>query len=214
MLAALRNPHRFDPLRALVTHLADGDRELAPHLAFVGKDWPDDPLWLCAVRRRDGRRVVLGRADAPADGLIAAVSASCAVPGYFAPVVVDGTPYIDGGVKSPTNADVLVTSDLDLVVAISPMSTAASLPFWRVDTEIRRRAGRTLRTELARLRARGMRTVTFEPGREVLDHSTLDFMNDAKRQEIVTAAFLETGEQARTGERGEMLAGLASRHVA
>ena len=27
--------------------------------------WPSDPLWLCAVRLRDGKRVVFGRPDAP-----------------------------------------------------------------------------------------------------------------------------------------------------
>ena len=32
-----------------------------------------------------------------------AVAASCAIPGYFAPVVVDGVRYVDGGAHSTTN---------------------------------------------------------------------------------------------------------------
>ena len=34
-----------------------------------------------------------------------AVAASCAGPGVFPPVEVDGRRYIDGGIRSPTNAD-------------------------------------------------------------------------------------------------------------
>ena len=34
--SALRSPSRFDPMRALVTHLADGRRSLREHVDFVG----------------------------------------------------------------------------------------------------------------------------------------------------------------------------------
>ena len=33
--------------------------------------------------------------------------ASCAIPGYFQPVVIGGTEYVDGGVHSVTNALVI-----------------------------------------------------------------------------------------------------------
>jgi hypothetical protein len=39
-----------------------------------------------------------------------AVAASCAIPGYFAPLDIGGVEYFDGGVRSPTNADVLRSS--------------------------------------------------------------------------------------------------------
>jgi len=212
VVAALRSPHRFDPLRALITHLPDGPRTLAPHVEFLGGDWPERALWVNAVRRRDGRRVVLGRDAVPDDGLAAAVAASCAVPGYFAPVAVDGTYYIDGGVKSPSNADVLRAARLDLVVAVSPMSSAVAQPPWGgLDALVRRRAGHRLRAELARV---GVPAVVFEPGAGVLACATLDFMSDDRRQEIVAAAFLETGEQALDSARAPVLAPLAKRHAA
>ena len=82
-----------------------------------------------------------------------ALSASCAVPGYFAPVVIQGDTYVDGGIHSPTNADLLAPADLDLVVVVSPMSGAANPR--SVDGIVRRRAGRVTR-QLRLLRAHGL----------------------------------------------------------
>ena len=90
--------------------------------------WPEPDLWICAVRRRDGRRVVFGRPGSPEAPIHLAVAASCAVPGYFAPVQIGGRSYIDGGVHSPTNAAVLRGAGLDVVIVISPMSGPAG---WR-----------------------------------------------------------------------------------
>ena len=64
-------------------------------------------LWICAVRRRDGRRVVFGRPGPPPAPIHLAIAASCAVPGYFAPVRIGERSYVDGGVHSPTNAAIL-----------------------------------------------------------------------------------------------------------
>jgi len=69
--------------------------------------------------------VVFGRPGAPEVPLHRAVAASCAVPGYFAPVHVGRHTYVDGGVHSPTNAAVLRGRGLDLVVVVSPMSGPA-----------------------------------------------------------------------------------------
>jgi len=38
-------------------------------------------------------------------GLARAVASSCAVPGIFPPVTIDGHRYMDGGMRSLTNAD-------------------------------------------------------------------------------------------------------------
>jgi predicted acylesterase/phospholipase RssA len=35
------------------------------------------------------------------------VAASCVIPAYFTPIRIDGVDYLDGGVHSPTNADLL-----------------------------------------------------------------------------------------------------------
>jgi NTE family protein len=213
--AVVRHPLRFDPLRALVTHLRDGELALRPHLEFLDGEWPSEELYVCAVRRRDGRRVVFGRDLTPRDGLGAAVAASCTVPGYFEPACVDGSLYIDGGVKSPTNADVLRGRGLDLVIALSPMSAAGRVSPRRIDALMRVHAGRQLNHELKILRAEGTRTLTLAPTRAVLDHVTTDFMSDESRNEIVQHAFLETGAQLRSAHKHGLLDGLGTRqHVA
>ena len=93
-----------------------------------GQSWPERDLWICAVRRRDGRRVVFGRPGSPDAPLHLAIAASCAVPGYFAPVKIHDHTYIDGGAHSPTNAAILRERGLDLVVVVSPMSGPTGLP--------------------------------------------------------------------------------------
>jgi NTE family protein len=50
-------------------------------------------------------------------GLVAAVAASCAVPGVWPPVTIGDRRYIDGGVRSSTNADLAAGADVILVVA-------------------------------------------------------------------------------------------------
>jgi NTE family protein len=54
----------------------------------VGERWPDPVTWICAVDLDSGERATFGSPSAPVVGLGRAVAASCAVPSYFAPVVV------------------------------------------------------------------------------------------------------------------------------
>jgi NTE family protein len=49
--------------------------------------------------------------------LVDAVAASCAVPGVWPPVTIDGRRYIDGGMRSVTNADLATGFDRVLVLA-------------------------------------------------------------------------------------------------
>jgi NTE family protein len=214
VLTTLRHPTRFDPVRALMTHMADGARTLAPHTEFLGESWPEQSLFINAVRRRDGRRIVFGRTHIPSDGMAAAVAASCAVPGYFAPVTVDGTQYIDGGIASPTNADTVRDCDLDLVIVVSPMTTSAKLSRYSFERVLRDRAGWQLRREVARIESPRTKVVVLEPGPEVLAHVTHDFMSEEHVNDIVAAAFLETGEQLRDRERAEIVAPLDHRVAA
>ncbi|PWU22677.1 MAG: hypothetical protein C5B48_09835 [Candidatus Rokuibacteriota bacterium] len=65
----------------------------------------DGRLSVAAVDIGSGRRVMFGAPGAPAAPVGAAVQASCAIPGVFRPVVLNGRSYVDGGVWSPTNLD-------------------------------------------------------------------------------------------------------------
>ena len=134
-----------------------GDAVAALRRAYAAA-WPAAPLWLVAVRRADGRRVVFGRPGAPPADVPSAVAASCAVPGYVRPVRIGGVEYVDGGVHSPTNADLLADLDLDLVVVSSPMSIDPGASRLRVDLPVRLRFHRFLRSELWALRRAGPRS--------------------------------------------------------
>jgi len=61
-------------------------------------------LWVTAVDADSGEFVVFGGPGCGAD-LVDAVSASCAVPGVWPPVRIGGRRFVDGGMRSATNAD-------------------------------------------------------------------------------------------------------------
>jgi len=129
--------------------------------------WPAVPLWLNAVRLRDGRRVTFGKDDDAGGDVGGAVAASCAIPGYYTPVTLAGEEYVDGGVHSPTNAD-LAADGPGLVLVSSPMSVgrAALRPRPELVGRLTHRAA--LRREVAGLRRAGRTVVTFQPGPEDL----------------------------------------------
>ncbi|MFB9409107.1 MULTISPECIES: patatin-like phospholipase family protein [Dactylosporangium] len=78
-------------------------------------DWPARSLRITAVDTADGAPAVFD----PSSGvpLHLAVAASCAVPCVFPPVTIDGKRYMDGGVRSGTNADLAEGATVLLVIA-------------------------------------------------------------------------------------------------
>ncbi len=195
-LARLAARQRMLPVGALAMLVPDGREVLAPHLEFLDGisdgTWPALPLLVCAVRRRDWRRIVFGGGESTVS-LSAALAASCAVPGYFAGVTVNGDTYVDGGVISATNADVLARHDLDLVIVVSPMTGDAQWP--SMSHLVRKLSRRTLDAELRSLRRHGVPTVVVEPGPDVTRHMSMDFMSDQASTDIVHSAFFDTGTQ-------------------
>jgi NTE family protein len=195
-LAKLAAKQRVVPVGALSMLLPDGREMLAPHLEFLDGitdgTWPDRSLLVCAVRRRDWRRTVFGPHESTAS-LSAALAASCAVPGYFAGVNINGDTYLDGGVISATNADALARFDLDVVVVISPMTGDAPWP--SLSHLVRTSCRRTLDAELRSLRHHGIPAVVIEPSRRVTRHMPMDFMSECASTVIVRSAFFDTGAQ-------------------
>jgi NTE family protein len=166
-----------------------------PYRRLFPDSWPDRPTWLCAVRLDTGRRVVFGRAGGPSASLADAVAASCAIPGYFVPVEIDGDRYVDGGVHSPTNADLVARLDLDVVVVSSSMSAAGR---WRraiptPEAPVRAAASWYLGREVAAIRRRGVPVLVFQPAAADLPELSGNAMDPAKRP----AATRRAGELAR-----------------
>lgn len=83
-------------------------------------EWPRRRLQITAVAADDGEFVVFDRGSGVA--LIDAVGASCAVPGVWPPVTINGRRYIDGGMRSPANVD--LAAGYDRVVVIAPIGQA------------------------------------------------------------------------------------------
>jgi len=204
----LVRPWEFRPLAAGMSLLAPGRHDIVEQLAALREiekpEWPQPALWVCAVRRRDARRVVFGRYGAPLAPIHLAVAASCAVPGYFAPVRIGGRSYIDGGVHSPTNAEVLRGAGLHLVVVISPMSGSAG---WRPDFHVaaRRHSARLLKREVAALRDAGIETVVFEPGAAEQEVMGDDMLSRLRLGEVIQQSFLGAGARAAHPEVARLL---------
>lgn len=187
-LSALRRPWRARPGVLAASLLPTGRRSTDFLVAGLrsqhGDRWPDRPLYVVAVRRRDGERVVFGRDGAPRTDVAHAVAASCAIPGYFHPVEIDGEVYVDGGVHSPTNADVANGWDLDVLLVSSPMSVDPRAARPTLDLPLRLAAHRYLRRETRQQRRRGAQVLTFEPGGEVLSVLGINPLRGARIDEI------------------------------
>lgn len=81
-------------------------------------EWSDRELSITAVDTSTGAFRVFDRTSGVP--LVSAIAASCAVPGVWPPVTIDGTRYMDGGTRSGTNAD--LAAGADVVVIIAPFA--------------------------------------------------------------------------------------------
>ncbi len=150
--------------------------------------WPERALWVNAVRLDSGQRVTFGRDDATDVDVATAVAASCAVPGFFEPVVIDGTRYVDGGTHSPTNADLVAGLGLDLVIVSSPMSIASNRLRLAPDQPFRQLARLTLAQEVARIRRRGTHVLVFQPTPEQIAVMGMNAMDPRRCADVTTSA--------------------------
>lgn len=79
-------------------------------------EWPADAdIELVAVDTATGEHQVFHRGSGV--GLVDAVAASCAVPGVWPPVTIGATRYMDGGVRSGVNADLVAGYERVLILA-------------------------------------------------------------------------------------------------
>lgn len=162
-------------------------------LMYDNRSWPERALWICAVDLEHGERVVFGQ-DAPHAPVGVAVQASSSIPGFFRPVEHDGRRYIDGGVHSPTNADLVAESGFEIVVIVSPMS-ATRLAHGALLPNARPMHARRLASEVAHVRRAGTEVLTFQPTREVVAAMGRNSMDPARRVATTTAALASARER-------------------
>ena len=186
--------------------LGTGSLERVGHLvdAITPMDaWsPHRNLWVVAMNYTEGTRVVFGRPDAPEVPLADAVMASCAIPGWFEPVEIHGTPYIDGGAWSATSVDVLVGSGVDEVYVVAPMlSFADDEPvgfLTRVERQWRHRVTRRCMNEVNEVEAEGAQVHVLGPGLEDLQAMGANIMDTSRRVGVMETS-LRTSRRAWEG---------------
>jgi NTE family protein len=152
----------------------------------------DRRLWITATDYGTGRRVCFGREGAPDADLADAVAASCAVPGLYQPVRINGRVYVDGGAWSVSNLDAVAREDLDLVICLNPMSSRpeelARAGKGRIAGGLRRSAGRRLGWEAHRVRENGAEVVLLQAVAEDLRYMKGNVMSTARRHAVLEVA--------------------------
>jgi len=212
LIAAARRPWAASPGSIFAAFMPEGRRSTSSleegiNRLYTGA-WPPDALWICAVRLDDGERVVFGRDDSAPATVGQAVAASCAIPGYFSPVRIDGHRYVDGGVHSPSNADLVAGMELDLVIVSSPMTADPRALRLSPDSAFRAACRVLLRREAATVRRRGARVVLIEPAAEDLElmGRVVSGMDFSRRSEVAQKVYASMCERLGRGPLAEELA--------
>jgi NTE family protein len=121
--------------------------------------WPDRPMILVAVDAHTGQLVAFDR-DSGVD-LVDAVTASTALPGFAPTHNINGTRYINGGVRSAENAD--LASGYANVVVLSPFGGRSGTPPPGQFEGLRRLPGSDLEGQVEGLRRQGSRVEVITP---------------------------------------------------
>jgi NTE family protein len=109
----------------------EDERRAAIASRLPSTQWPDRPLVVTAVDTESGEFTTFTRESGVE--LLAAVGASCAVPGVYPPVTIAGRRYMDGGMRSGANAD--LATGYERVVVLAPIPRGVG-PMASVDAQV------------------------------------------------------------------------------
>jgi NTE family protein len=159
-----RDPQRFGAKMGKLALAAKTVDEKARREVMAARlpvhTWPERALLLTAVNARTGAFRVFDRSsNVP---LVDAVAASCAVPGVWPPVSIDGEKWIDGGMRSAVNADLAAGRSPVVILAPIPLGLG---PMTGVETQANA------------LRAAGAAVVVVSPdaaAKRLMGRNTLD----------------------------------------
>jgi NTE family protein len=146
-----------------------------------------------------GERVAFGTPGAPPADLAEAVMASCAIPAWFSPVVINGRRYVDGGTCSATSVDLLADLGLDEVFVVAPMVSFAldqpSSLLTRLERRWRVQVTKRCLTEAAKVHRSGTEVTILGPGPQDLEAMGANLM-DVSRRPLVVETSLRTSAEA------------------
>jgi NTE family protein len=100
-----------------------GERLTVIRSRLPSPDWPERDLRVTAVDAHSGEFRVFTSLDGVP--LVEAVAASCAVPAVYPPIPIGDRTYIDGGFRSPANADLAAGCARIVVLAPVPRGVGA-----------------------------------------------------------------------------------------
>jgi NTE family protein len=178
--------------RVALSRVPRGQRSLADLGRTIDESearW-DGRLQVSAVELESGRRVMFDGSGDPQVTVAEAVQASCAIPGVFRPLVVDGRSYVDGGAWSPTNMDCAKVGPGSRVLCLNPTGSLRPrrwTPFGALVAFARSAAA----IEAAALRQRGAEVTVIFPDRASVAAIGPNLMNPAPRAKVVAAGLAQ-----------------------
>jgi NTE family protein len=164
-------------LRAKVESEAERRRVFEGRLSAF--EWPSADLKITAVEAATGQFTVFDSTSGVS--LIDAVGASCAVPGIWPPVTIGGKRYMDGGMRSTTNAD--LAAGYQRIVVIAPLPRGFG-PIPSVDDHVKE------------LEAQGSQVIVIKPDRGSLRAIGKNLLDPASRPSSAIAGRAQAAAEA------------------
>lgn len=151
--------------------------------------WPGRPrLWIVGTDYETGARHVFRGPGRYNVSVGRAVAASCAIPGFYRPVRVDSKRYVDGGVTSSSNIDLLGGEGLDLIICMLPLSPLGAVARRTPFAGFRSALHRNLHRQIREVEKTGTRVLLIEPEGRAADLIGLNFMNRRRSHAVAHAA--------------------------
>ncbi|CAN5611018.1 patatin-like phospholipase family protein [soil metagenome] len=216
-LRTMRHPRSYPPGSFLAACAPRGFVSTKPLKETVGRvvqsGWSPHPnLWIMACDYATGRRVAFGREGSPKAELTDAVAASCAIPGFYHPVGIGNSRYVDGGIYSTSNLDVLRDEELDLVICLNPTSSRHPTRAWNPlewgAKAVRGATGRRLGHETKKMQRRGTEVLLIQPTEQDLASMGRNLMSSRNRHRTLTTAIDTVRAQLQRDDVKHLLADL------
>jgi len=142
-------------------------------------EWPAGRLQITAVDALTGDLVIFDAASGVR--LLDAVGASCAVPGIWPPVTINGRRYIDGGIRSAANAD--LATGCGSVVVIAPLAAG----FGAIASPA---------SQAAKLAQSGARVIVVKPDKPALRAIGRNVLDPTRRPPAARAGYAQAASVA------------------
>jgi NTE family protein len=169
-----------------------GQRRATVAARLPSPQWPDRPMIVTALDAHTGELAAFDR-DSGVD-LVDAVTASTALPGLVPTVSINGSRYIDGGVRSSENAD--LASGYANVVVLSPLGGRSRTPPEGQFEGLRRFPGADLASQVEALRKQGSHVEVITPDADSRAAMGTNQLDPATRIPAARAGFAQGKQEA------------------